>query len=317
MSQNFLYNINAAKADKYCKGVKNAMTQQEILDKMRFDMELRNLRECTIHDYLLHVRSFQNHFGKPADQMREPDIQEYLHYLLHTKRIKPSSVNTYNASIRFLFVHTLDISLNFKKIPRVKVSRSFPDLPVKSEMVKIFDAAPSFMYKAIFMTIYGSGLRVSEAANLKISDIDSKNMRIIIRGGKGGRDRYAMLPEATLTVLREYYKQYRPKEWLFWTRVNTKMSVRAIQDAFNTAVERSGINKRMTVHTLRHAYATHLLESGVNLIAIKQLLGHVRLDTTAWYARLADSEVLELKSPIDSLPQKRGRKPKQSVIENA
>lgn len=288
------------------------MTHQEILDKLRFDMETRNLRECTISDYQRRVRGFLSYFPKPADQMREPEIQEYLHYLLHTKKIKPSSVNSYNCAIRFLYIHTLDINLNLKKIPRAKTTRSFPELPTKDELIKVFDSASSLMYKAIFMTIYGSGLRISEAANLKVSDIDSKNMRIFIRGGKGNRDRYACLPETTLLILREYYRQYRPKEWLFMTRLSTKMSMRAIQDAFNAAVERSGVTKHMTVHTLRHAYATHLLESGVSLIAIKQLLGHARFETTSWYVRFADSDVLKIESPIDSLPKKRGRPRKVS-----
>ena len=288
------------------------MTKQETLDKMRFDMELRNMSASTIHDYTIRVRCFQDHFDKPAEQMREPEIREYLHHLLHTKKISPSSVNTHNASIRFVYIHTLDININFRKIPRVKTHRSFPDMPTKTELQKIFDSAPSFMYKAIFMTIYGSGLRVSEAANLKISDIDSKNMRILIRSGKGKRDRYAMLPESTLNALRDYYKQYRPKEWLFWTWNKNKMSMRPIQDAFGTAIEKSGLQKHMTVHTLRHAFATHLLESGTNLIAIKQLMGHIRLDTTAWYTKLADSDVLKLQSPIDSMPKKRGRPRKVS-----
>lgn len=283
------------------------MTHQEILAKLRFDMEMRDLRERTINDYQRRIRSFLNYFSKPINQIHEPEIQEYLHYLLHTKKINPSSVNSYNSAIRFLYAHTLDINLNIKKIPRAKQTRRFPELPTKDELIRLFDSAPSLMYKAILMTIYGSGLRISEAANLKISDIDSKNMRILIRGGKGNRDRYACLPETTLAILRDYYRQYRPKEWLFMTRVNTKMSIRAIQDAFRTAIETSGIKKHLTVHTLRHAYATHLLESGVSLIAIKQLLGHVRFETTSWYVRFADSDVLKVKSPIDSLSKKRGR----------
>jgi site-specific recombinase XerD len=283
------------------------MTKQEILDKLKFDMELRNMSASTIHDYIIRVRCFQDHFDKPADQMGEREIQEYLHHLLHTRKINPSSVNTHNASIRFVYIHTLDININLRKIPRVKMHRNFPDLPTKAELQKIFDSAPSLKYRAIFMTIYGSGLRISEAANLRIADIDSKNMRIIIKNGKGKRDRYAMLPEATLHVLRDYYKQCKPKEWLFWTRNKNKMSTRSIQQAFDSAMKKSGINKHITLHTLRHAFATHLLESGVNLIAIKQLLGHVRLDTTAWYARLADSDVLKLQSPIDAMPKKRSR----------
>jgi len=288
------------------------MTKQEVLDKLKFDMEFRNRSEHTIHDYIRRVQCFQDYFNRPADQMREPEIAEYLHHLLHTQNIAASSVNTYNSSIRFVYAYTLDINLNLKKIPRVKAPRKIPNLPDKAEIAKIFDCAPGLMYRAIFMTIYGSGLRISEASNLRIQDIDSKNMRIFVNQGKGSKDRYTLLPTETL-ILRTYYKQYRPKEWLFWTRNTTPMSVKAIQDAWKSAVEKSGINKSVTVHTLRACFATHLLESGVNLIVIKQLLGHVKLDTTAWYMSLASSEVLKTKSPIDSMPKKRGRKPNRNA----
>lgn len=276
-------------------------------------MELRNRSKHTIHDYIRRVQCFQDYFNRPADQMREPEIAEYLHHLLHTQNIAASSVNTYNSSIRFVYAYTLDINLNLKKIPRVKAPRKIPNLPDKAEIAKIFNCAPSLMYRAIFMTIYGSGLRISEASNLRIQDIDSKKMRIFVNQGKGSKDRYTLLPTETLNILRTYYKQYRPKEWLFWTRNTTPMSVKAIQDAWKSAVEKSGINKSVTVHTLRACFATHLLESGVNLIVIKQLLGHVKLDTTAWYMGLASSEVLKTKSPIDSMPKKRGRKPNRNA----
>lgn len=287
------------------------MTKQEILDKLKFDLELRNRSEVTTKDYIRRVRCFQDYFDRPADQLREPEISAYLHDLLHTKKLSPGSVNTYNSSIRFVYAHTLDINLNLKKIPRVKALRSIPRLPDQRELQRIFDCAPSLMYKAIFMTIYGSGLRVSEASNLRIQDIDSKNGRIFVNHGKGGKDRFTLLPAATLNILRDYYKLYRPKQWLFLTRNQTQMSTRSIQEAFKSAVEKSGVEKHITVHTLRACFATHLLENGVNLVVIKQLLGHVKLDTTAWYMGLADSEVFRTKSPLDSMPKKRGRKPKQ------
>ena len=130
------------------------------------------------------------------------------------------------------------------------------------------------------MTIYGSGLRVSEAANLLIKDIDSKSNRIFIRKGKGDRDRYALLPQKTLEILREYFKEYRPKEWLFVSTKGTHLTARAIQDAFKAVVKKSGIPKHITIHSLRHCFATHLLNEGKNIYEIKKLLGHVRIDTT-------------------------------------
>lgn len=147
-----------------------------------------------------------------------------------------------------------------------------------------------------------------EITHLKVTDIESVQGRILIRQGKGDRDRYAMLPQATLTILREYWKSYRPKDWLFEApRTGGKYHERTLQDAFKAALKRSGVEKYGTIHTLRHCYATHLYEDGNNLLALKKLLGHVRIDTTAWYTQLASSEVLKLKSPIDTLPKRRGR----------
>ena len=151
------------------------------------------------------------------------------------------------------------------------------------------------------MTIYGSGLRLSEAVNFKVMDIDSKQGRMFIGSGKGNRDRYTLLPEKTVTILREYYKAYRPKEWLFVTEAGSHVTTRAVQDAFKSVVEKSGIQKHIPIHTMRHCFATHLLNEGKNIYEIKRLLGHVRIDTTTWYLQLSDSEVLKLLSPLDTM----------------
>lgn len=277
------------------------MTKEEILNKMRIDLQLRGRSIDTVEDYVIHARLFQDYFNKPADQMREMEIREYLHYLLTEKKNVPSTVNSYNSALRFLYGETLDIVLNLKKIPRAKQTRRIPELPTKEEISYLFYLTTNLKYRAIFMTIYGSGLRVSEASNLKVKDVDSKNMRILIRKGKGDRDRYALLPQRTLEILREYYKAYRPKDWLFLTKKGDQLSARAIQDAFKKVVRQSGIPKHITVHSLRHSFATHLMNEGKNIFEIKKLLGHVRIDTTTWYLQLSDSDTMKLQSPLDSM----------------
>ena len=277
------------------------MTKQEILDKLKFDLELRNRTKDTIKDYAMHVRLYQDYFDKPADQMGVDEIRDFLHYLLTEKKNSPATVNAYNSAIRFLYGETLDIVLNLKKIPRVKYNRKIPDIPTKEELGYLFYLTTNIKYKAIFMTIYGSGLRLSEAINLKVSDIDGKGKRIFIRSGKGDRDRYALLPQKTLDILREYYREYQPTDWLFVTDKGTPLTVRAVQDAFKKVVAKSGIPKRITIHTLRHCFATHSLNEGKNIFEIKRLLGHVRIDTTTWYLQLSDSEALKLISPLDTM----------------
>jgi site-specific recombinase XerD len=291
------------------------MTKTEILQKLVMDMEVRGRSPMTIHDYATKVRLYQDHYDKPASELGEEDIINYLHYLATEKKITPQAVNTYNSALRFLYGVTLDTALNYKKLPRMKHKRSLPQIYTKEEVCQIIDSAETLIHKAMLMLAYGSGLRLSEIVNLKITDIESKQMRIFIRSGKGDRDRYAMLPEVTLATLREYWKAYRPTNWLFEApKVGGRYHVRTLQDAFKSALRKSGIKKPGTIHTLRHCFATHLYEDGHNLLALKKLLGHVRIDTTAWYTQLAYSDILSLKSPIDnSLAEKYGNPRKVSA----
>lgn len=279
------------------------MRKKEIIAQMKKDLETRGRCEETVRNYCMHVRLYQDYHNRAADEMGETEISEYLHYLLTEKGLSHASVNVQNSSLRFLYGVTLDRVINTRKLPRIKNSRSLPDILSKEELGYIFYLLKNVKYKALFMTIYGSGLRISEALNLKVSDIDSKEMRIFIHKGKGNRDRYVMLPQKTLDILRKYSKEFHPKEWLFVNEDGSHMKVRSAQEAFKSAIKRSGIPKQVTIHTLRHCFATHLLDEGKNIFQIKRLLGHVRVDTTTWYLQLTDSETLKLKSPLDTFKE--------------
>jgi integrase len=157
------------------------MTQKEILERLKKDLESRGRSDMAVKDYVAKVRLFQEHYDKPADQMGETEIMNYQHYLLKEKGVSTSTVNTYNSALRFVYGVTLDRVLNLRKIPRVAHTRSIPVLPTKEELAYLFYlAGDNLRNKALFMTIYGSGLRLNEAANLKVSDIDSKNGRIFV-----------------------------------------------------------------------------------------------------------------------------------------
>ena len=284
------------------------MTKAEVLAKLTKDLELRGRSEDTVKLYTANAAKFLDYHGKPANQMGENEISDFLHHLTKEGSRTVATVNVYNSALRFLYGVTLDYTLNYKKLPRLKQNRKLPQLYTKAEVVEIIESADSLIHTAMLMLAYGSGLRLSEITNLKISDIESAQMRILIRSGKGNRDRYAMLPQSTLDTLREYWKMYRPKDWLFEApRLGGQYRERTLQDAFKAALLKSGIKKPGTIHTLRHCYATHLYEDGHSLLAIKKLMGHIRIDTTAWYTQLACSDILALKSPLDnSLSEKYG-----------
>lgn len=273
-----------------------------IIKKLQLDLQLRGLSPVTQREYSLKVEAFQNFFKKPATELGEKEIRIFLHHLINEKKLNPCTINTYNSALRFLYGVTLEKDLNYKRIPRLKEPRILPDILTMEEIQSLFNATSNLKHKCILMTVYGSGLRLSEVAKLKVMDIDSKNMRILIRQGKGGKDRYAILSQANLEILREYWKKCRPSHWLFEGREkDSHISKRAIQDMFSAARERANIKKDVSIHTLRHCFATHLLEADTNIFHIKQLMGHSNIRTTARYLHLANIEIMNTKSPLDSL----------------
>ena len=159
------------------------------------------------------------------------------------------------------------------------------------------------MYKAIFMLIYGSGLRISEAVNLKIEDIDSKKMRIFVRSGKGGKDRYTVLPKISLEMLRKYYKIYKPKHpegYIFLNREGNQIKTERTRVFFRRYRRKAKIDEKFVIHSLRHGFATDLIERGATLIQVKELMGHSNIRSTMEYVHIAKID-LEIKSPLDEL----------------
>lgn len=279
------------------------MEKEQVLEKLKFDVELRGLSKNTQDEYYTKAKIFQDYFDKPATELDEKDIREFLHYLTTEKKLTSGSVNSYNSGLRFLYGVTLNVNLNCKQIPRHRKKRKFPDILTQNEIQNLFAVCDNLRDKCILMTTYGAGLRISEISNLKVSDIDSKKMQLLIRNGKGSKDRYALLSQTNLEILRDYWRAYRPKEWLFYSRINsnTHITSRAVQNIFHKYISKANITKNVTFHSLRHSFATHLLQSGTSIFHIKQLLGHSDISTTCFYLHLLKIESLNVKSPLDML----------------
>jgi site-specific recombinase XerD len=284
------------------------MTNTEIVAKTKEEIKLRGLTETTEEEYLKKLSVFMHHYrNEPINEMSEDEIRAFLVYLLEEKQLSSSTANAYNSALRFVFGAVLDRTLNYQKIPRRRIRRELPQILTKSDIVKFLECVSNVRNRAILMTIYGSGLRLSEIVRLRVQDIDSANMRIFVHRGKGGKDRYTLLSQSSLDMLREYWRQYRPNHpdgYLFLSKDRSKqIHVRTVQDAFNSALKRAGIHKNYTVHTLRHCFATHLLESGVDVCRIKQLMGHTHIQSTTFYLHLLNFDG-SVKSPLDNLPKK-------------
>ena len=281
------------------------MTKEEVLAKLKFDVELRGFSKHTQAEYYTKVKLFQDHFDKPATELDVEDVRKFLHYLTTVKKLAPETVNTYNSGLRFLYGATLNASLNPRQIPRHRKPLKLPDILTQEEIQSVFNVCDNLRDKCILMTLYGAGLRLSEVASLKVSDIHSDKMQLFIRNAKRSKDRYAILSQANLEMLRTYWKVYRPKEWLFYSRnhTGTHITPRAIENLFKKYVKKANITKNVTVHTMRHSFATHLLESGISIYHIKQLLGHSNINTTCIYLHLVKIESLNVTSPLDQMTE--------------
>ncbi len=281
------------------------MTKEQVLEKLKFDVELRGLSRNTQDEYLTKAKMFQDYFDRPATELGVEDVRQFLHHLTTVKKLAPESVNSYNSGLRFLFGVTLDANLNLRQIPRHRKPRKLPDIFTQEEVQALFNACDNLRDKCILMTLYGAGLRLSEVASLKVSDVHSDKMQLFIHNAKGSKDRYALLSQANLEILRAYWKAYRPKEWLFYSRnhTGTHITTRAVQNLFKKYVKKAKITKNVSVHTMRHSFATHLLESGTSIYHIKQLLGHSNINTTCVYLHLVKIESLNVISPLDQISE--------------
>lgn len=273
-----------------------------ILNKMEKMLELNGYSPNTITAYIRYAEKLYQHYQKSFEQITTEEIQNYLHYLTVDKKYSYSYININYNALKFLYANILNRTWDVNKLPRLKKDKKLPIILSKSEVKILFSVISNLKHKAILMTIYSAGLRISEAINLKIKDIDSNNMQIRIRHAKGKKDRYSLLSQANLNILREYWKKFKPDNWLFPGVPPIKpISARTIQRVLKDNILKAGIKKNATVHTLRHCFATHLLEAGVNIFHIQKLMGHASLKTTAIYFHLTRKDVLNVKSPLDTL----------------
>ena len=274
----------------------------KLRDQMEMDMKLRGLSPKTISCYLGCMKNIAIHFGKSPAELREEEIRGYLHHLIEERKASQAVISQSYSALKFFFEKTLQKPWDFLKIPRSRQRKKLPGVLSNHEVESIFSATSNLKHRAILMTVYSAGLRVGEVTRLKVSDIDSERMMIRVNEGKGLKDRYTLLGKRNLEILRLYYKEYRPLEWLFPGKNPAEpLSISCVQRVFTASVLKAGIKKKASVHTLRHCFATHLLESGTDLYYIQRLLGHKSASTTSVYLHIAGKDLGKIKSPIDIL----------------
>ena len=280
------------------------MTNEQIIRKMKDDMNMRNFSKYTYDSYLGKTRDMMRYYGeKRLEEVTTEELREFLlKYLKDERKLSDRSINYYNSVIRFIYEVTLDKLINKKQLPMRKQKKTVYRVLTKEELSTFFNVCDNFKYRTIFMLVYGSGLRIGEVANLRVEDIDSKNMRIFVRAGKGNKERYTILPKQSLDMLREYWRKYRQHKRrgrIFLSESGKAITVGVIREHFRKYRRKAKINEKATVHTLRHNFATDLIERGATLIQVKELMGHSNIRSTMAYIHVSNVKI-DLESPLDA-----------------
>jgi integrase/recombinase XerD len=279
--------------------------------RMIEDMTLRNLAPHTIQVYVERVATFARYYNVSPQRLGPEQIRAYLLYLVQERHVSWSYFNQARCALQFLYRVTLGRDWVVEAVVCPKQQKKLPIVLSLDELVQFFKAVTNLKHRAILMTTYAAGLRLSEVCHLRVDDIDSQRMVIRIRQAKGHKDRYVMLSPRLLAILRQYWKAVRPRHYLFpGADPDRPINPRTVQQVCRAALRASGIKKKVSMHTLRHSFATHLLEAGTDLRTIQVLLGHQNLGTTARYLHVSTAALKATHSPLDALDLSSGEDPK-------
>ena len=261
----------------------------ELRTRMDNDMIVRGRADRTRASYLAAVARLARFYRRSPDQLSHGEVQAYLLHLIKDRKASYSTCNIAVCAFRFLYLTTLGRDRAQFDIPYGKRPQRLPEIFSREEIARLLEAAKNPRHHAVLATTYAAGLRVGEVVKLKPADIDATRMTIRVEQAKGAKDRYSLLSPLLLEELRGYWKQFRPRVWLFETRSGKHLDVSGAQKFYMTAKLKARITKRGGIHALRHAFATHLLEAGEDLHTIQRLLGHGDLSTTSRYLHLTQA----------------------------
>jgi site-specific recombinase XerD len=272
------------------------------LERMKQHMLASNLSKRTVKNYLWSLHRTLGYSGKTLKDIDSDDVIAWLVYQKEHQERSFSTMNITVCSLRYMFKHILKREDVIEGVPYPRKQNVLPEVLSGKELQALFAKCKNLKYRVIMKLIYGSGLRISEAVNLKITDIDSKNMQVRIRQGKGKQDRFSILSEKILDELRAYYRHYRPDIYLFnGQKKGIPIGRGIVQTNFRRAKEAAGIQKDVSVHNLRHSFATHMLICGVDIVRIQHYLGHSDIHTTMMYLKMVPQTGKQPVSPLDYL----------------
>ncbi len=271
-------------------------------EEYRQKLVMRRYSASTLKSYVSLFTDFINYYpNKEPDTLTPDEIKAYMLYLVEQRQVSESYQNSVINAIKFYYEKVKGGPRTFYDIERPIKTFALPTVLSEEDIIRILSTISNLKHRCIIFLVYSSGLRLSEVANLTLKDIHSDRGLIVVRGGKGKKDRTTLLSERILEMLRLYYKEYRPVEFLFEGMDGGMYSKRSIQQILKNAIAKAGYDKKATIHTLRHSFATHLLERGTDLRYIQALLGHESSKTTEIYTHITSRGIEKIKSPLDNL----------------
>ncbi|MBL7940723.1 MAG: tyrosine-type recombinase/integrase [Flavobacteriales bacterium] len=281
-----------------------AYTQQQeaALEAMRRKMEVARYSPNSIQVYLGAARQlFAFHAAKAPERLTAADIEAWQHHLATERRLSNSSLEQAVNAVRYYYAKVLGDADRVRFIERPRRERKLPTVLSEDEVAALLRSVDNLKHRCMLMLLYAGGLRLSELIHLRLGDLARDRGQLVVRGGKGNKDRITLLGEKVLDPLARYLATYRPKHYLFEGAGGAAYSPRSVQQVFHRAREKAGIRTPATVHTLRHSFATHLLEKGTDLRYIQTLLGHASSRTTEIYTHVSNKALGKIRSPLDDL----------------
>jgi site-specific recombinase XerD len=271
--------------------------------EIKLEAELRSGKYSsqTIHSYIYYNRLLCQTLQKPPEEIQADEIKQFLAIIEKNRDYSASSLNLAISAIKFFYKRILKNDI-VKEQRRPREDKRLPIVLSKAEIKKMLTAEKNLKHRLLLMMVYASGLRVGEVVRLKRQDIDIPRRTIIIKSGKGRRDRYTIMSDMVINALEDYYSQYNTSNWLFHgAEPGKRLSIRSAQYIFEHSIKKAGIEKYASIHSLRHSFATHLLENGTDIRYIQELLGHSSLRTTERYTHVARQSALKIESPLDTM----------------
>lgn len=276
----------------------------ELREKMVRDIKTKGLSDSTVRNYVLGVTRLVRHCRKAPELITLEEIQKFHLHLVDAEKLSAQTVNLYMAGVKFLYLETLGMKWDPKCIPHMKVPRTLPVILSPEQVAALINAVTDIKHRTLLAAIYSAGLRVNEAVHLTSKDILSARHQIHVRYGKGGKERFTILSEALLAMLRRYWKENPERKDVFLfpgQSPESPIDPSSVRKVLAQAKRKIGLHEKIRVHSLRHCFATHLLETGVDIRIIQILLGHATITSTEIYAQLRDVSEAGVKSPLDAI----------------